>query len=394
VAESAFVPKPKLRVLVLEDHEDDYRLLVREMARIGWQADMQRVQTRADMAKALDEQVFDLIISDWSMPGFNALAGLEVLHERAIDLPFIIVSGTIGEEAAVNALKAGAGDFVVKGNMARLGPAIDRELREAKTRAERRDALEALRQAVRVRDEFLTIAGHELRTPLTTLRLQVQAVLRGMRNGKPGGPPAAAATQATQATIEEQLTLVERSTHRLHHLVDRLLDIDMVQAEGLPLELVRTDLSRMTREVAERFCAADPTAKLEVQVQGPVLGEWDELRIEALLTNLIGNALKYGEGKPVQISVEDKAGEAVLTVTDAGIGIAPEDQVRIFERFGRAVSERRYGGFGVGLWLVKEITHAHGGRIELQSTLGGGSVFAIHLPKDSRTPLELPALRP
>jgi signal transduction histidine kinase len=381
VADSAFAPKAKLRVLVCEDHEDDYALLVREMSRIGWQADLQRIETRAEMKKALESNEFDLVISDWSMPGFSAVAALEELHAQKLDLPFIIVSGTIGEEAAVNALKAGAGDFVVKGNLARLGPAIERELREARVRSERRDALEALQQAVRVRDEFLTVAGHELRTPLTTLRLQVQAMLRSIRSGISGLP------------LEDQLTLVERSTHRLHQLVDRLLDVDMVQAEGLPLELARVDLSKLTKEVIDRFRAAEPQVGIDFVSPGPVAGDWDELRLEALITNLLANAIKYGEGKTVRVSVEEKPAEAILSVADEGIGIAPEDQMRIFERFGRAVSERRYGGFGVGLWLVKEITHAHGGRIELKSAAGRGAVFTIHLPKDSKTPIEMPPAR-
>jgi signal transduction histidine kinase len=385
VAEPAFAPKPRLRVLVLEDNEDDYALLVREVGRIGWHGEMRRAQTRVEMIAALVGKEYDLVISDWSMPGFNALAALDMLRERELDIPFIIVSGTIGEEAAVSALKAGAGDFVVKANLGRLGPAIDRELREARIRGERRDALAALQQAVRVRDEFLTIAGHELRTPLTTMRLQVQAVLRGLRTG--------AASQGTR--LEEQLTLVERSTHRLHRLVDRLLDIDQVAAQGVELQLARVDLAQIATNVARHFDEADASARLEVTVKprGPVLGDWDELRIEALLTNLISNALKYGEGKPVRISVEDRGGEAALTVADQGIGIAPEDQVRIFERFGRAVSERRYGGFGIGLWLVKEITYAHGGRIELRSAPGRGSSFTIHLPKDPRTPPAVPVLR-
>jgi signal transduction histidine kinase len=292
------------------------------------------------------------------------------LQQRKIDLPFIIVSGTIGEEAAVRALKAGASDFVAKGNLQRLGAAILRELREAQTRREKLEAVEALRLAVKVRDDFLSIAGHELRTPLTTLRLQVQGILRSQLAGE----------QAEKMT--ERLQLVERSTHRLHALVDRMLDSDQVALQGLLLERSQTDLAQITREAASRFAEAGSAALLKVTAGTPVLGNWDELRIDAMVTNLIGNALKYGEGRPVQVAVEEGAGEARLTVQDQGIGIAQGDQKRIFERFGRAVSDRRYGGFGIGLWLVREIAVAHGGRIELVSALGSGSTFVVHLPKE------------
>jgi signal transduction histidine kinase len=371
VAESPYEGRPALRVLVLEDDEDDFALLQREIARIGWAQITTRVQARDELLAALDGGSYDFVISDWSMPGFDALGALGILQQRKIDLPFIIVSGTIGEEAAVRALKAGASDFVAKGNLQRLGPSILRELREAQTRREKVEAVEALRLAVKVRDDFLSIAGHELRTPLTTLRLQVQGILRSQLAGE----------QAEKMT--ERLQLVERSTHRLHALVDRMLDSDQVAVQGLLLERSQTDLAHITREAASRFAEAGSAALLKVSAGTPVLGNWDELRLDAMVTNLIGNALKYGEGRPVRVAVEEGEGEARFTVQDQGIGIAPGDQKRIFERFGRAVSDRRYGGFGIGLWLVREIAVAHGGRIELASALGSGSTFVVHLPKQA-----------
>jgi PAS domain S-box-containing protein len=131
------VNKP-LRLLVVEDSEDDAALLLRELARRGWDVDHERVETADAMREALARRPWDLIISDFSMPTFSAMAALAVLRETALDLPFIVASGTIGEESAVEALKAGAGDFLVKGKFSRLGPAIERELREAAARRELR----------------------------------------------------------------------------------------------------------------------------------------------------------------------------------------------------------------------------------------------------------------
>jgi signal transduction histidine kinase len=369
VGEGLHAERRVLRVLVLEDDEDDFELLRREIARLGWSQVAKRVQSRDELCAALDADAFDLVISDWSMPGFDALGALNVLRERKVDLPFIIVSGTIGEEAAVRALKAGASDFVAKGNLQRLGASILRELREAKTREERREAVEALRLAVQVRDEFLSLAGHELRTPLTTLRLQVQAMLRLREKNEP------------PARMQERLCLVERSTHRLHALVDRLLDISQVAQQGVSLERRPCDLSHIVADVVARFADAGAASQLEVSTPGPCVGNWDDVRIETVVTNLVSNALKYGGGRPVRVMVEDAGPHVRLTVQDQGIGIAEPDQERIFERFNRAASGRSYGGFGIGLWLVRELARAHGGRVELTSAPDRGSTFVVTLPK-------------
>jgi putative nucleotidyltransferase with HDIG domain len=148
-----------LRVLMIEDNEDDALLLVRELQRGGYEVEFERVETAEAMQSALTQKTWDLILSDYTMPRFNAPKALEVLKASGLDLPFIISSGTIGEETAVTALKAGAHDFFVKGKFARLGPAIERELREAETRRQRKRAEEALREKERLLFEAQRI-GH------------------------------------------------------------------------------------------------------------------------------------------------------------------------------------------------------------------------------------------
>ena len=129
-----------LRVLIIEDFEDDALLLVRELQRGGYEVEFERVETAEAMQSALAHKTWDLILTDYTLPGFNALQALEVLKASGLDLPFILISGTVGEDTAVAALKAGANDFLVKGKFARLGPAIERELREAKLRCEHKRA--------------------------------------------------------------------------------------------------------------------------------------------------------------------------------------------------------------------------------------------------------------
>lgn len=148
-----------LRILIIEDSENDALLLLRELRKAGYQVESERVETAEDMASALAEKSWDLVICDYSLPHLNAPGALEVLKTSGLDLPFIIVSGTIGEESAVDALKAGAHDFIIKGKYARLGPAIERELRETEVRRERRRAEEALLEKERLLSEAQRI-GH------------------------------------------------------------------------------------------------------------------------------------------------------------------------------------------------------------------------------------------
>src|SRR5512147_1566922 len=148
-----------LQILVIEDSEDDAGILLRELGRNDYVIEYERVETSASMKAALEKKQWDLILCDYSLPQFDAPHALEVLKASGIDIPFIILSGTIGEETAIAALKAGAHDFLIKGNYARLGPAIERELREAKIRREHKEATEALLEKERLLSEAQRI-GH------------------------------------------------------------------------------------------------------------------------------------------------------------------------------------------------------------------------------------------
>jgi signal transduction histidine kinase/DNA-binding response OmpR family regulator len=228
--------------------------------------------------------------------------------------------------------------------------------------------------AVSARDEFLSIASHELRTPLTPLQILLQRLVRERRPGSVESAP--------PERVRSALERAERQVQRIGALVDSLLDVSRIRAGALELRCEPCDLADVTREVVRRL--ADEIARagsaLEVRADPGVAGSWDRLRLGQLVANLVTNALKYGEGKPIQITV-DRLGEvARFRIQDRGIGIDPAKASRVFDRFERAVSSRSYGGLGLGLYLARQIADAHGGRIRLASQPGAGSLFTVELP--------------
>jgi PAS domain S-box-containing protein len=226
--------------------------------------------------------------------------------------------------------------------------------------------LEAQR-AIELRDEFLSIASHELRTPITPVVLQLQMLGRSLGPGD--------RLRATVAACEAQMK-------RLAKLVDTLLDVSRISGGPITLNREEVDLSALTGEVVERHGAELARAGCEValRLEPDVVGWWDRVRLEEIVASLLGNAMKFGAGKPIEIRTTLGAAGAVLSVRDFGIGVSPADRTRIFERFERAVSARRYGGLGLGLYASRQIAEAHGGSIRVESEPGAGATFIVELP--------------
>jgi PAS domain S-box-containing protein len=235
------------------------------------------------------------------------------------------------------------------------------------------------REAVRARDEFLSIASHELKTPLTTLQLQVQGLARKLKSSVE--KPALQGLAARVATSERQV-------ERLTALINNLLDISRITAGRLDLDLEPVDLAAVAKEAAARFGEdlARAGCVLELRAEGECVGQWDRLRLEQVVTNLLSNAAKYGAGRPIEIEVDGGEATARFSIRDHGIGIPAEHQARIFERFERAVSDRHYGGLGLGLWIVRQIVDAFGGTIRVESRAGAGSTFTVLLPRAAQKP--------
>ncbi|WIG99507.1 PAS domain-containing sensor histidine kinase [Myxococcus sp. SDU36] len=245
---------------------------------------------------------------------------------------------------------------------------VTRDLTDRKLAQEERLRLVQAGEAIRLRDEFLTVASHELKTPIAALQLQLE-LMRG---------------KTLDPKVLSTLERATRSTTRLTTLVEALLDVARISTGRLELKLEPLDLSRAVNEVLEQHQVAAMRAGCVVsaRIEPGVTGAWDSLRVEQAITNLLSNAFKYATGTPVGVALTSEGGDAVLEVADGGPGIPPEALSRIFARFERATSRDHYGGLGLGLYITREIVEAHGGSISARNLPGGGAAFTIRLPRE------------
>jgi signal transduction histidine kinase len=227
--------------------------------------------------------------------------------------------------------------------------------------------------AVRARDEFLAVASHELKTPLTPLWVSIQTLQRLASRGQLAKLP--------EQRLGDALRGADGQIRRLVGLVDDLLDISRITSRRLKLKLEPVPLAATVREVVERHRSelAQSGCAVAWGAMDEAIGRWDRIRIEQVLTNLLTNAMKYAPG-PIDIAIASDGAVARLSVRDHGAGIAQEDQDRIFLPFERAVSYLNATGFGLGLYIVRQIVDAHGGAVRLTSAPGAGTTFVIELP--------------
>ena len=410
-----------LRLLLIEDSDDDALLVVRALRQGDFAPEVERVQSAPAMRLALQGQGWDVIIADYSLPQFSAPEALRLLQESGRDIPFIVVSGTIGEEAAVELMRQGAVDYVMKEGLGRLPEAVRREMRDTLVRAERRQAeLERQRasgaleqinreleriveertaslsaanvqlaqanlelaRATRLKDEFLATMSHELRTPLNSILGLSESLQDELY-----GPLSERQSRA--------LVVIEQSGRHLLNLINDILDLSKITSGMLKLDLQPVSVGYLCdnslifvreqaiRKAIQLSSTIDPHLKARQIVA-------DELRLRQVLINLLANAVKFTpEGGSVELRVElvegaGPAGDDRLRfhVIDSGIGIAAENLGALFQPFVQVDSSlaRQQGGTGLGLALVKQITELHYGRVSVDSQLGVGSSFTVDLP--------------
>lgn len=253
-------------------------------------------------------------------------------------------------------------DLLLAEEMAsRAGIAVDK----AKLFKEAQDAIKS-------RDEFLSIASHELKTPLTSILLNLQLALEKIKN--------ATNQKANMEDVERLIEINISQSKRLSKLINDLLNTSVISSGRLKIETEPVILGDLILETIERLKVQIKKTKIKTKIHGKIVGEWDRIRIEQVLINLISNALKYGRGKPITIEAGRVSDKAVITVSDQGIGIELSDQPHVFDLFTRAVDPNDYKGLGIGLFIARQIVEAHGGSLSLESKLNRGTTFTIELP--------------
>jgi len=365
-----------LRVMIVEDSEEDALLVERELRRGSFAPTCLRVDTAEAMRQTLGSAKWDVIIADYSMPHFSGMAAFQIYKEEGLDIPFILVSGTVGEDVAVAAMKTGIHDYVMKGNLVRLVPAIQRELRDAAERLARRKAEEQLKQTERLRlvGELTSSLIHDLKNPL-------QSIL--------GSSEILNSDSITPEKRVKYCRLIERQVQRVNAMADDVLGF----VEGYPsLSLKPVDPAALVREVVDTYSLA--FAKEGVTMTYTLAGAdpplpiaiCDEHRVFRALQNLIANA-KDAMPQGGQIRLQVSAAESLVTfeISDTGGGIPESIRDRLFEPF--VTHGKRYGT-GLGLAIVKRIVEAHGGSITFTTEQGRGTTFRISLP--TKPPIGIP----
>ena len=347
---------------------------------------------------------FAMAILDVQMPGMNGFELAELMRGTAKtkNIPIVFVSAA-GREMnyAFKGYESGAVDFLHKPldiHAVKSKVNVFVELyRQSKAMKQQVEALEQSRReqetllaqlqltqvelehAVRMRDDFMSIVSHEVRTPLNGLILETQ--LRKMHLARDNA--AAFTMDKMQAMVERD----ERQIQSLIRLIEDMLDVSRIRTGKLSIRPGQFDLAQTVAQLLESFSAQTSAAQSSVNftAEQPVVGQWDEFRIEQVISNLLTNALRYGAKKPIDVSVYIESGQAVVDVRDQGIGISEENQQRVFQQFERVSSSHVIAGLGLGLFISEQIVAAHSGTISVQSALGEGALFRVCLPLVQKT---------
>jgi len=390
-----------LRILHVEDDVLDAELVREALAADGLDAEITRVDSREAFIAALG-QSFDLVLADFAVPGFGGLEAQSIAQARRPEVPFIFVSGTLGEEVAVERITAGARDFVLKDRLFRLPSSIRRAIDEARAHAGRLRAqqdlerlngeledtnrgvvalyseldekADYLRRADEMKSRFLSHMSHEFRTPLNSMLALTRMLLERMDG------------DLTQEQ-EVQVKWIRKAAEDLSELVNDLLDLAKVEAGRIAVRPAAFDVANLfggLRGMLRPLLVSDAVRLVFDEPVGVPVLETDEGKVSQILRNFISNALKFTERGEVRVAARyDPANETVVfSVSDTGIGIAPEDQERIFQEFTQLESplHRRVRGTGLGLPLSRKLAELLGGSLHVESTPGGGSTFSARLP--------------
>jgi two-component system cell cycle sensor histidine kinase/response regulator CckA len=386
-------PPTSLRVLFVEDSPDDIELIQLELARFGFSVQPRVADTRSDFLAAIKEGASDIVLSDHSMKGFSSIDALRLLREHDADLPFIIVSGTIGEDSAVEAMRAGAHDYVLKHNLRRLGPAVERELREAANRRTQRSmgvALQASEQRLRHAQRLEAVGrlaggiAHDFNNLLTVILGFSEFLIEDLPPEQKAHRDASEIRLAAQraSRLTKQLLAFSRQ-----QVLERLV-IDLVQAIGVMQPMIERLIGE---DIQFSFEHADPPqlvlidpGQFEQVVMNLAINARDAMPAGGRLTLFLDRA-RLDAAHAAELEIP--AGEYVMfAVSDSGAGMDAETLEHLFEPF--FTTKAPGSGTGLGLSTVFGIVHQSGGAIEVNSVVSQGSTFRAYFPLSTATAAE------
>ena len=365
--EASHGPRQPLRVLIVEDNPADVELVSRALHNGGFDAHIDTAQTSEAFARQVQCGSYDVVLADYNLPLWSGIETLEVLRREGLDIPVIVVSGSLGEVMAVECIKQGAADYVLKDHLLRLPESIRRALREQQLRNEHRQSQEELARSNRDLEQFAYVASHDLQEPLRMVAAYTQLL-------------ADRYSDQLDENANKYINYAVEGALRMQSLIQDLLAFSRVGRHGIDYE--ETDCNGVVETALKNLRASidESGARIEYRDLPRVMA--DPSHLSQVFQNLIGNAIKFrGPGPPVvRITAEKKGREWTFSLADNGIGIAPEHAQQVFVIFTRLHTRAAYPGSGIGLAICKKIIEQHGGHIWVESQPGQGATFKFTLP--------------
>jgi signal transduction histidine kinase len=365
-----------LKILMLEDLQDDVGLIERTLRKEGIDFSSKRVDSQDEFTECLDYFRPDVILSDHALPQFNSLEALKICRKKAVNIPFILVTGTVSEEFAVSCLKQGADDYVLKSNMVRLPSAIHNALKQRNHEMKRKRAERTLRkqneELIKINqelDSFVYSVSHNLRAPLMSVLGLINLVQLENKSGN--------------RNLDGYFEMMQHSIHKLDDTLKEILDYSRNARSAL--SITEVDIKKMILDSFERlkYMEGSENVRKAVEVSDDIRFQTDAYRLSVIINNIVSNALKYRDAQKQDSYLVVKAdlSDAGLTLTfhDNGIGISDDYLRKIFDMFFRATE--RSEGAGLGLYIVKETVEKLQGKIDVESSVGEGTTFKVIIPQ-------------
>ncbi len=356
-----------LRILLVEDEQADVELALRALRQAGFAPHADVVQTPEAFTELVHKNTYDVILADYKLPGWNGMESVEILRREGLDIPVMMVSGALGELTAVECIKRGAADYVLKDQLTRLPESVRRAIREKQLRDQNKQALEELARSNRDLEQFAYVASHDLQEPLRMVAAYTQLLAERFQ-GK------------LDAEGDKYIHYAIDGALRMQTLVQDLLAFSRVGRQGT--ELKKIDCNVLMETVRQNLDATIKESGAQVICEPLPTVMADSSQLMQVLQNLIANAIKFRGTAPPVIRVKacQKERDWLFTVADNGIGIAAEHAEVIFVIFKRLHTRTEYPGSGIGLSICKKIIEHHGGRIWVESEPGQGCTFHFTLP--------------